>query len=47
MGYHTEFDGEFNLDKPLTVAHANYLEKFAHTRRMKRDISKLVCLVRI
>lgn len=37
MGYHTEFNGEFNLDKPLTIAHANYLRKFSETRRMKRN----------
>lgn len=37
MGYTTDFYGEFNLDKPLTEAHKNYLEKFAEMRRMKRD----------
>jgi len=37
MGYHTEFSGDFNLDKPLTEAHTNYLKAFSETRRMKRD----------
>lgn len=37
MGYSTDFNGEFNLDKPLTSAHKAYLEAFAGTRRMKRD----------
>ena len=37
MGYTTDFDGQFDLNKPLTSAHKNYLEQFAHTRRMKRD----------
>lgn len=37
MGYTTDFSGQFDLNKPLTVAHKNYLEKFAETRRMKRN----------
>ncbi len=37
MGYTTDFDGQFNLDKPLTLAHAEYLRKFSETRRMKRN----------
>jgi hypothetical protein len=36
MGYTTDFNGEFNLDKPLSEAHKNYLVKFNETRRMKR-----------
>lgn len=36
MGYSTDFTGEFNLDKPLTEAHAAYLRKFSETRRMAR-----------
>jgi hypothetical protein len=40
MGYTTDFNGKFNLDKPLTPAHKNYLEKFAETRRMKRNRTK-------
>ena len=37
MGYTTDFNGEFNLNKPLTSAQKNYLETFSYTRRMKRD----------
>lgn len=37
MGYDTNFDGEFNLDKPLSPEHKAYLEKFSETRRMKRN----------
>jgi hypothetical protein len=36
MGYTTTFQGQFNLDKPLTEAHAAYLKRFSETRRMKR-----------
>lgn len=39
MGYSTDFEGQFNLDKPLTVAHAAYLKKFAETRRMQRQVN--------
>lgn len=44
MGYTTDFEGKFNLDKPLTVVHANYLKKFGDTRRMKRDPEKAAAL---
>lgn len=37
MGYTTYFDGEFRLDRPLSVEHAAYLTAFASTRRMARD----------
>lgn len=37
MGYTTEFEGHFNLDKPLTEDQAAYLKAFAFTRRMDRD----------
>jgi len=39
MGYTTDFEGEFKLDKPLTDEHAAYLRAFADTRRMKRNAS--------
>jgi hypothetical protein len=41
MGYTTNFEGEFKLDKPLTVAQIDYLRAFRATRRMKRDASKV------
>ena len=37
MGYTTEFEGQFLLDKPLTPEHAAYLRAFSETRRIKRD----------
>ena len=37
MGYTTDFIGEFKLNKPLTVAHKNYLDAFNDTRRMQRN----------
>lgn len=40
MGYTTEFSGKFNLNKPLSPAHADYLRAFSRTRRMKRDAEK-------
>lgn len=36
MGYSTDFEGSFVLDKPLTAAHKAYLDRFSNTRRMKR-----------
>jgi hypothetical protein len=37
MGYTTEFDGSFDLDRKLSSEHRTYLEAFANTRRMKRN----------
>ncbi len=37
MGYTTDFEGEFVLDRPLDEEHRLYLDAFAETRRMKRD----------
>jgi len=37
MGYTTNFEGYFGLDKPLTLEHFNYLKAFSKSRRMKRD----------
>ncbi|MBV9851457.1 MAG: hypothetical protein JO250_17450 [Armatimonadetes bacterium] len=36
MGYTTDFQGRFDLDRPLTEAQADYLALFAQTRRMRR-----------
>lgn len=38
MGYTTEFNGHFDLNKKLTDEDAQYLLKFANVRHMKRDI---------
>ena len=40
MGYTTDFSGKFDLDRPLREDHAKYLEKFAETRRVRRDANK-------
>lgn len=37
MGYTTDFNGQFDLNKPLAPEHKAYLEAFSGTRRMKRD----------
>lgn len=37
MGYTTDFNGRFKLDRPLNPAQIAYLTKFCQTRRMKRD----------
>lgn len=44
MGYHTDFEGSFKLDKPLSEAHKTYLDKFSRTRRMDRSESKVIGL---
>jgi hypothetical protein len=41
MGYHTDLDGFFRLDKPLASEHASYLTQFSRTRRMKRSVQGL------
>ena len=41
MGYDTDFSGQFDLDKPLTAEHKEFLTAFAQTRRMRRDVTKL------
>lgn len=38
MGYTTEFQGQFDLNKPLTQELANYLNNLSGTRRMKRNL---------
>lgn len=38
MGYTTEFDGVFNLNKPLDMKTHNFLTKLAETRRMARNL---------
>lgn len=41
MGYTTDFEGVFKLDKPLNTAQIEYLKAFSETRRMKRDAAKV------
>jgi hypothetical protein len=44
MGYHTDFNGSFTLNKPLTIAQRNFLQEFATTRHMNRDVTKIESL---
>jgi hypothetical protein len=37
MGYHTDFNGAFSVSPSLKEEHRKYLDKFAETRRMKRE----------
>lgn len=37
MGYQTDFDGAFKLDRQLEPGHENFLQRFSETRRMARD----------
>ncbi len=42
MGYTTDFEGSFRLDRRLSQEHATYLRKFSDTRRMARSESMLI-----
>ena len=41
MGYTTEFDGYFELSRPLTQEEKTYIQLFNRTRRMKRNVEEL------
>jgi len=41
MGYHTDFEGNINIDKPLDDKLKNILNGLNKTRRMKRDVNIL------
>lgn len=40
MGYDTEFRGGFELDKPLSPEHKEYLTKFSETRRFSKKAER-------
>ena len=42
MGYSTDFFGSLSLSRPTTIVEKNYLDKLAETRRMQRDVNKLM-----
>jgi len=42
MGYTTDFSGSFKFNRPLTTQEGNFIREFNETRRMKRDVSKLM-----
>lgn len=41
MGYTTYFDGQFNLDHPLTIEHRNYLKAFSEVRHVLWNVELL------
>ena len=41
MGYHTDFQGQFDVTPTLKPEHAAYIKAFAETRRMDRDPEKV------
>ena len=47
MGYNTNFDGQFNLNKPLSEKDKEFLTKFAKTRRTARKVDAKygICLL--
>lgn len=42
MGYNTDFEGEFRLNKPLTKEMREYLIAFSDSRRWKRDVNTVM-----
>ena len=42
MGYTTDFTGDFNFSRELTPTEKEYINRFSNTRRMKRDVKKLM-----
>ena len=42
MGYTTDFGGSLTLSRPLTKKQRDYINLLSETRRMKRDVNKLM-----
>lgn len=42
MGYTTDFDGSLKLSRPATEQERDYINLISATRRMKRDVNKLM-----
>jgi hypothetical protein len=42
MGYTTDFDGSLKISRPLTQKQTKYINAINATRRMKRDVNKLM-----
>lgn len=42
MGYTTDFNGSFILSRPATEQEKSYINLISRTRRMKRDMNKLM-----
>jgi hypothetical protein len=44
MGYSTDFSGSLQLSKPATTEQTAYINLLGRTRRMQRDVNKLMAL---
>ena len=44
MGYTTDFEGSLKISRPLTKKQTEYINLINQTRRMKRDVNKLMKL---
>ncbi len=42
MGYSTDFDGSLKISRPLTEKERDYINLITNTRRMRRDVTKLM-----
>jgi len=42
MGYTTDFIGSFQFNREVSVKEKEYINRFSDTRRMKRDVNKLM-----
>jgi len=42
MGYNSFFSGKLQLSRPLTKKEKSYINNFSRSRRMKRDVNKLM-----
>ena len=42
MGYTTDFEGSLKISRPLTQKQVKYINLLSETRRMKRDVNKLM-----
>jgi hypothetical protein len=42
MGYSTDFEGELSFSRQLTTEEKTYIQNFNKSRRMKRDVEKLM-----
>ena len=42
MGYHTDFEGSLRISRPLTEKERDYINLISNTRRMRRDVTKLM-----
>lgn len=41
MGYTTTFDGKFQIDPPLSPKLADYINRFANVRHMRRNVDEI------